>query len=212
MAKVKSRNISWHEGQVSACDRAGLLSQRGCVVWMTGLSGSGKSTLARALENRLVAMGHACYVLDGDNVRQGLNRDLGFSPADRHENIRRVGEVAALMADAGLITITAFISPYEADRRSARQACGQAPFLEVFLDASLEVCQQRDPKGLYAKARLGKVKQFTGIAAPYERPQQAEMVLDTGKWDVEQCAQAVLAHLEADGILRTGPARYPAGK
>jgi adenylylsulfate kinase len=201
MASVKSKNIAWHDGQVSADDRARLLGQRGCVVWTTGLSGSGKSTLARELEKRLVAMGRACYVLDGDNIRQGLNRDLGFSPDDRHENIRRVGEVAALLADAGLIAIAAFISPYRADRRNARRACGARAFIEVFLDASLEVCRLRDPKGLYAKASAGKVRQFTGVAAPYERPTRPELVLDTASTDVGQCAELVLAQLSACGIF-----------
>jgi adenylylsulfate kinase len=200
MAGMKSRNVLWHGGQVSAGDRARLLGQRGCVVWLTGLSGSGKSTLARALESRLTAAGRACYVLDGDNIRHGLNRDLGFSPADRRENIRRVGEVAALLADAGLIAITAFISPYRAGRKLARQACGESPFIEVFLDASLAVCQGRDPKGLYAKARKGKVRRFTGIAAPYERPVRPEIVLDAGVRSVEDCAETILAHLKAARI------------
>jgi adenylyl-sulfate kinase len=199
---VKSRNLSWQEGAVTASDRARLLGQRGCVVWLTGLSGSGKSTLAGALEKRLAELSHACYVLDGDNVRHGLNRDLGFAPADRHENVRRVGEVAALMADAGLITIAAFISPYRRDRGAARKASGERAFVEVFLDASLEVCRQRDPKGLYAKARSGKVRQFTGVSAPYERPLRAEIKLDSGRLGVRECADAVLAHLEAKGMLR----------
>lgn len=204
MGSVKSRNIAWHDGQVSADDRANLLRQRGCVVWTTGLSGSGKSTLARELEKRLVSIGRACYVLDGDNIRHGLNCDLGFSPADRHENIRRVGEVSALLADAGLIAITAFISPYRADRHRARHACGHRAFIEVFLDASLEVCRQRDPKGLYAKARAGKVRQFTGVAAPYERPTRPDLVLDTASMDVGQCADIVLNQLKARGIIPTG--------
>lgn len=203
MAPVKSKNILWHGGTVSTADRARLLGQSGCVVWLTGLSGSGKSTLARALETHLVSIGRTCYVLDGDNIRQGLNRDLGFSPTDRHENIRRIGEVAALLADAGLITITAFISPYRADRRLARQAAYAQPFMEVFLNASLAVCRQRDPKGLYAKARQGEVKQFTGIAAPYERPRRPDMVLDTGKLDVAQCVKRILGRLKAAGVFRT---------
>ena len=207
MANVKSKNITWHGGKVSAACRARLLGQQGCVVWLTGLSGSGKSTVARALEEKLVAFGRVCYVLDGDNVRHGLNRDLGFSPADRHENIRRVGEVAALLADAGLIAITAFISPYRADRREARAAAGKHPFVEVFVDAPLEVCQTRDPKGLYAKAAAGKVRQFTGIAAPYERPRRPEVVLDSGSQSVDRCADALLAHLAGKGILRASPAR-----
>ncbi len=205
MATVKSKNILWHGGTVSAADRARLLGQSGCVVWLTGLSGSGKSTLARALETHLVSKGRACYVLDGDNIRQGLNRDLGFSPSDRHENIRRIGEVAALLADAGLITITAFISPYRADRRLARQAAGVQPFMEVFLNTSLAVCRRRDPKGLYARARQGQVKQFTGVAAPYERPRRPDMVLDTGKLDVAHCIKLILGCLKAAGVFRTTP-------
>lgn len=207
MVNVKSRNICWHGGQIGADDRARLLGQRGCVVWLTGLSGSGKSTLARALEKRLTACDHACYVLDGDNIRHGLNRDLGFSPADRHENIRRVGEVAALLADAGLVTITAFISPYRTGRKQARQAAGPNPFIEVFLNASLEVCRRRDPKGLYAQALSGRVKQFTGIAAPYERPRRPEIVLDTGAAGAEDCAATIVAYLERKGILHR-----PAGR
>jgi adenylylsulfate kinase len=205
---MKSKNVLWHGGQVSTADRAGLLGQRGCVVWLTGLSGSGKSTLARVLESRLVAAGRACYVLDGDNIRHGLNRDLGFSPADRRENIRRVGEVAALLADAGLIAITAFISPYRAGRKLARQACGESTFVEVFLNASLGVCQARDPKGLYAKAEAGKVRRFTGIAAPYERPVRPEIVLDTGDRSVEDCAETILAYMKAARVMQHGhPAR-----
>jgi adenylylsulfate kinase len=201
-AGVKSRNLSWQDGSVSPADRERLLGQRGCVVWLTGLSGSGKSTVARALESRLTELGHPCYVLDGDNVRHGLNRDLGFSPADRSENIRRVGEVAALMADAGLVTIAAFISPYRAGRRAARTACGGRLFFEVFLDASIEVCRRRDPKGLYAKARRGRVKQFTGVSAPYERPLRPEITLDSERLSVHDCAEEVLRRLEAEGILR----------
>ena len=212
MARMKSRNVLWHGGQVSAGDRAELLGQRGCVVWLTGLSGSGKSTLARALESRLVAAGRACYVLDGDNIRHGLNRDLGFSPADRRENIRRVGEVAALLADAGLIAITAFISPYRLGRKRARQACGANSFVEVFLDASLGVCQARDPKGLYAKAQAGKVRRFTGIAAPYERPARPEIVLETGARGVEDCAEAILHYMTTANILPSPLAPPPRGK
>ena len=155
------------------------MGQRGCVVWFTGLSGSGKSTLARALEERLVSSGHLVYVLDGDNIRHGLNCDLGFSPEDRNENIRRIGEVAALFRDAGIVVLTAFISPYRADRDLARQAVGEDRFLEVFVDAPLATCEERDPKGLYVKARAGEIPEFTGLTAPYEEPPNPALVVNT---------------------------------
>jgi len=168
--KPKADNLTIHPGSVTVADRQKLLGQRGCVVWLTGLSGSGKSTIARALEAALTADGRLAYVLDGDNVRHGLNSDLGFSPDDRDENIRRLGEVAALLADAGVVTITAFISPYRAGRDRARAAVGDDRFVEVFVDAPLDACRQRDPKGLYKKAQSGDIQQFTGIDAPYEPP------------------------------------------
>ena len=201
MAAGSSRNLTWHGGLVRAADRAVLLGQRGCVVWLTGLPASGKSTLAGALEARLVSEGRAAYVLDGDNLRHGLNRDLGFSPEDRDENIRRVGEVAALLADAGLITITAFISPYRAARLQAREAAKAAPFFEVLLDVPVEVCRRRDPKGLYAKADAGKLTQFTGVDAPYERPESPEIVVDAAAKGVEECVEFVHAHLRRSGVL-----------
>jgi len=200
-----SRNLTWHGGLVSHERRADLMGQRGGVVWLTGLSGSGKSTLARALEDRLVGDRHAAYVLDGDNLRHGLNRDLGFTPEDRDENIRRVGEVAALMADAGLIVITAFISPYRAARQRAREAAGAAPFIEVYLDVSLDVCRRRDPKGLYAKAQAGRIGQFTGIDAPYEPPERPELVLDTSVRDVTECLELMYACLSRHGVLKARP-------
>jgi adenylylsulfate kinase len=198
-----SQNLTWHGGLVSAERRGELLGQRGCVVWLTGLSGSGKSTLARALENRLISDRRAAYVLDGDNLRHGLNRDLGFSPEDRDENIRRVGEVAALMADAGLITITAFISPYRTARQQAREAAGAAPFIEVFLDVPIEVCRQRDPKGLYARAQAGKIDQFTGIDAPYEPPKKPELEIDTSIQPVPVCLDLLYDYLVKRGVLKT---------
>jgi adenylyl-sulfate kinase len=174
------------------------------VVWLTGLSGSGKSTVAVAVEAALVAAGHAAYVLDGDNVRHGLNRDLGFAPEDRAENIRRVGEVAALFADAGLITLTAFISPYRADREAARAAVGAERFLEVFVDTPLEVCERRDPKQLYRRARAGEVGEFTGVSAPYEPPASPALALDTSALDAAACVERVVTLLRERGFLPGG--------
>ncbi len=209
--KPKSGNIVWHEANVTADDRHRVLNQRGCVLWMSGLSGSGKSTIARALEHTLLRAGHAAYVLDGDNIRHGLNADLDFAPAARTENIRRVAEVAALFADAGLITITAFISPYAADRQRARDIVNGAAsgtsgrtagrFLEVFVNTPLAVCENRDPKALYAKARAGKIPDFTGISAPFEAPATPELELLTDDTPVESSVQRILAYLEANGIL-----------
>jgi adenylyl-sulfate kinase len=195
------RNLTLHPGTVTPRDRERLLGQQGCVLWLTGLSGSGKSTIARALEERLHASGKHAYVLDGDNVRHGLNSDLGFSDADRQENIRRVGEVAALFVDAGLIVVTAFISPFRADRQSAREIVGEDRFLEVFVDAPLDTCEQRDPKGLYRKARAGAIPDFTGITSPYEPPVDPAVVLRTGETDVAGCVDEVLRELERRGLL-----------
>jgi adenylyl-sulfate kinase len=181
-----SRNIALEVGQVSAADRAALLGQEPVTIWLTGLSGSGKSTLAKALERRLVDLGRPCYVLDGDNLRHGLNRDLGFSPEDRGENIRRVAEVARLMNEAGIIVIAAFISPYREDRESARRVVGGDRFVEVHLSADLATCEGRDPKGLYRKARAGELPGFTGIGAPYEIPETPDLVLDTGRLTIEE--------------------------
>jgi len=178
-----------------------VLRQRGCVLWFTGLSGSGKSTVAAALESALVGAGHAAFVLDGDNLRHGLNSDLGFSPEDRSENIRRAGEVAALFADAGLVTLTAFISPYRADRESARAAVGPERFLEIFLDVPLEVCERRDPKQLYRRARAGEIGEFTGVSAPYEPPASPALVLDTSAADVSECVGRLVALLRRRGFL-----------
>jgi bifunctional enzyme CysN/CysC len=190
-----SRDISWQRGKVTAEDRARLLRQRAATVWLTGLSGSGKSTLAMELEKRLIEAGHACFVLDGDNVRQGLNRDLGFSPSDRKENIRRIAEVAKLFNDAGLFVVTAFISPYREDRDAAREIIGQDRFVEVYLNANLDVCEQRDPKGLYAKARAGQIAEFTGISAPYEPPMAPEVTIDTGVSAVDQSVAVLVDFL-----------------
>ncbi len=203
----RERIVVPHRGLVAPEDRARLFGQRGTVVWFTGLSGSGKSTVAHALERRLFDRGRAAYVLDGDNVRDGLNRDLGFSAEDRAENIRRVGEVAALFADAGLIAIVAFISPYRADRLRARQAAGDTRFLEVFLDTPLAVCEERDPKGLYRKARAGQLAEFTGVSAPYEKPEAADLVIDTATTPVEATVDRVLDQLARRGRLSSSEGR-----
>jgi len=199
-AAPASRNITLEGSLVTAEDRARLLGQRGATLWLTGLSGSGKSTLAKALEKRLTAQGRLAYILDGDNIRHGLNRDLGFSAADRAENIRRVAEAARLLNEAGVIVITAFISPYQADRRQARAIIGPDRFAEVFIDAPLEVCESRDPKGLYKKARAGEIPQFTGISDPYEAPEKPELHLHTAEQSVEQLVDRLAEH--AAGLCR----------
>lgn len=195
------RHIVRQVGHVSAKDREKLLGHRPVTVWLTGLSGSGKSTLAYALEKRLIEKGCACFVLDGDNVRHGLNRDLGFSADDRAENIRRVAEVAKLFNDAGLIVITSFISPFRADRANARQIIGDDRFVEVFVDAPLETCESRDPKGLYAKARAGEIAEFTGVSSPYEPPEAPAVIVETAEMAVDACVEAVMAHLGQIGAL-----------
>jgi adenylylsulfate kinase len=199
----KATNIAWHEGEISRADRAKVLGHQGCTLWLTGLSGSGKSTIGVALEHALIQMGKLAYRLDGDNVRHGLNANLGFSAADREENIRRVGEVAKLFADAGVITISSFISPYQRDRDQVRTIHEEAgvPFLEVFIDTPLEVCESRDPKGLYKKARAGEIKGFTGIDDPYEAPQRPEVHIRTDKQSIEESAQQLIEALGAHSIL-----------
>ncbi len=195
------RNITLQRSQVAARDRAQLLGQRGVVIWLTGLSGSGKSTIGYALERRLNGGRHLTYVLDGDNMRHGLCSDLGFSHEDRTENIRRIGEVAALFAEAGLIIVTSFISPYRSDRELARQRVPAGKFIEVFLDVSVEVCERRDPKGLYKKARAGEILDFTGVSAPYEKPETAELTLDTDSMSVESCVDTIVTYLEERGFF-----------
>ncbi len=194
------RNLTRHAGAVQRTDRERLLGQRGAVLWFTGLSGSGKSTVAHAVEERLAAAGRLTYVLDGDNVRHGLCKDLGFAPADRSENIRRVGEVTALLVDAGVLVLTSFISPYRSDRAAVRQIVGK-DFVEVFVDAPLEVCEARDPKGLYQKARKGEIAEFTGISAPYEAPERPDLHLRTGSQSLAECVTAVHDLLAARGLL-----------
>jgi bifunctional enzyme CysN/CysC len=195
MARPASSEITWHHGRVTAVDRAEVLRQEPATIWLTGLSGSGKSTLAFELERRLIDLGHACFVLDGDNIRHGLNRDLGFAPHDRKENIRRIAEVARLFNDAGVIVITAFISPYAEDREFARQIIGADRFLETYLAADLSTCEGRDPKGLYAKARTGQIAEFTGVSAPYEPPVSPALALDTQSRSIEECTQQILTLL-----------------
>ena len=186
MTDQKATNITWHEGQIARPEREQLLGQRGVTVWLTGLSGSGKSTVAVAAEKMLVESGRLAYVLDGDNVRHGLNQNLGFSPEDRTENIRRIGEVAKLFTDCGIIVFTSFISPYRSDRDAARAIMEPGDFIEVFVSADVETCEGRDVKGLYAKARKGEIPEFTGISAPYEEPEKPELVLDTARQSIEE--------------------------
>ncbi|MEJ2218761.1 MAG: adenylyl-sulfate kinase [Gemmatimonadota bacterium] len=206
----KSKHIYWHDGNITRDDRERIHGHRGATLWFTGLSGSGKSTLARALEERLFERGCRVYVLDGDNVRHGLNRDLGFSHEDRTENIRRVGEVAKLFTDFGAFCITAFISPYQADRDNVRAIMAEGDFLEVFVDAPLEVCEDRDPKGLYKKARAGEIPEFTGISAPYEAPDDAEIVVSTAGRTVKECIDDIIAFLEERDYLRETAAELSA--
>jgi bifunctional enzyme CysN/CysC len=196
-----SQNIVMSDSLVSADERQSLLGQAGVTVWMTGLSASGKSTIARELEKELMAQGHLCYILDGDNVRHGLNRDLGFSMDDRKENIRRIAEVATLMNAAGLIVITSFISPYRQDRQSARKVIGDESFIEVFIDAPIEVCEQRDPKGLYKKARTGEIQQFTGISDPYEAPQNPEITLPTQELAPDEAVKRIVSDLKNRNVI-----------
>jgi adenylylsulfate kinase len=201
VAEQRATNIVWHPGAVTRADREQLNGHRAFTVWLTGLSGSGKSTIAAELEKRLWDRGVRAYVLDGDNVRHGLNKNLGFSPADRTENIRRVGEVAKLFTDAGMVAITAFISPYRADRDQVRALMQPGDFVEVLLDCPLEVCEQRDVKGLYQKARAGQIPEFTGISAPYEPPLRPELTVHTAAQSVEESVDQILAHLLERGIV-----------
>jgi adenylylsulfate kinase len=197
----KSSHTRWHEPTVRRPDREKLNHHRGVILWFTGLSGAGKSTLAHALEETLHQRGIRTYVLDGDNVRHGLCKDLGFSDADRTENIRRIGEVSKLMLDAGLIVLTAFISPFRKDRALARSIVAAGDFVEIYCDAELEVCEARDPKGLYKKARAGQIPQFTGISSPYEAPEQPELRLQTGRNSVEACAEQTIEYLMRNSYL-----------
>jgi len=201
MAEQKATNIVWHQGAITREDRQQLNGHKGCTVWLTGLSGSGKSTIAVELEKRLLERGVRTYILDGDNIRHGLNKNLGFSPEDRTENIRRIGEVAKLFCDAGLVALTAFISPYRADRDQVRAIMQPGDFIEVFVDCPVEVCEQRDVKGLYKKARSGEIKEFTGVSAPYEAPSAPELAIETSDQSVEKSALQILTYLERQGIV-----------
>ena len=196
----KSTNIVYHHGDVLRADREKLLGQRGVTLWFTGLSGSGKSTLAVALESALHEMGKLTYILDGDNIRHGINSNLGFSPEDRKENIRRIAEISKLFRDAGVINLTAFISPYREDRQLARDLA-DGDFIEIYVDAPLDACEQRDPKGLYKKARAGEIPEFTGISAPYEAPENAELHVKTAENSVDECVALIIEHLKAHGFL-----------
>lgn len=196
-----AKHIYPHEGVVKREHRERLLGQRGVTLWFTGLSGAGKSTLAVAVEEALHKLGNLTYILDGDNIRSGINNNLSFSPEDRKENIRRIAEIAKLFREAGVITLTAFISPYREDRQLARDLAGTDDFIEVFVDASLETCEQRDPKGLYKKARAGEIPEFTGISAPYEAPESPELHVNTSTQSVEECVREIIGYLTAKGIV-----------
>jgi adenylylsulfate kinase len=198
--EIKSTNITWHHADVTRDNREKLNGHKAAVLWFTGLSGSGKSTLAQAVENALFDRGCRTYVLDGDNIRHGLNKNLGFSPEDRSENIRRIGEVANLFNDAGVMALTAFISPYRQDRDDARGIAGDS-FIEIYAKCALDICEERDPKGLYKKARAGEIPEFTGISAPYEEPENAELVIDTGVSSLDDCVIQVLDYLKERGII-----------
>lgn len=194
-------NLYWHQSSISVDDRRELNKYKSCVIWFTGLSAAGKSTLANALNEKLHSMHIHGYVLDGDNIRHGLNKDLGFKPEDRTENIRRIGEVAKLLVDAGLVAITAFISPYKEDRLQARKLVKEDEFIEVYVQCDLAVCESRDPKGIYKKVRKGEIKNFTGISAPYEEPEQPEIIIDTAGNSIDACLQMLLDYLIRNGYI-----------
>ncbi len=202
-AESKATNITWHEGHVARPQREARLCQSGVLVWLTGLPSSGKSTIAFTAEHALAARGFHAYVLDGDNIRHGLNSNLGFSAADRAENIRRIGEVGKLFVDAGIITLSSFVSPYREDRDHVRASLGEGDFLEVFIDTPVKLCEERDPKGLYAKARAGEIPNFTGVSDPYEPPENPELVISTASCNPEEAAAMLLDLLEGRG--KTGP-------
>lgn len=202
MTMQKATNIYWHHGGITRSDRETMKNHRGFTVWFTGLSASGKSTIASALEEALFEQGYHTYILEGDNIRHGLNKNLGFSPEDREENIRRIGEVARIFRDAGIINMTAFISPYIKDRQFARSLdAGQDDFIEVFVDCPVEMCERRDPKGMYQKARQGIIQDFTGVSAPYEPPKNPEIHLRTDRMSVQECVRVILDYLARNGYI-----------
>ena len=201
MESNKSMDVVWHSHAVSRQDRSYQKSQKPCLLWFTGFSGAGKSTVANALDCALFKLGKHTFLLDGDNVRHGLNKDLGFSDTDRVENIRRIGETAKLFSDAGLIVLSAFISPFKSDRQMVRSLFPAGEFIEVFISTPLTVCEERDPKGLYKKARAGEIKHFTGIDSDYEAPQSSEIILDTSKYSVEECVKQLIDLLKARNII-----------
>ena len=202
MYSPKSQNITWHHPIITKEDREQLLSQKGLTLWFTGLSQSGKSTLATEVEKILYERGYITFILDGDNIRHGLNRNLGFSPEDREENIRRIGEVAHLFSQAGIINMTAFISPYRADRKKARDLANEGEFIEIFCRCSLDACEERDKKGLYKKARAGKVPEFTGISAPYEEPENPEITIETDRETIKEGVSEIISYLENKGFIK----------
>ncbi len=198
---ITNENTVWHEPTIRRIDREKLNNHKSVILWFTGLSGSGKSTLAHAIEDTLFAKGIRTYVLDGDNVRRGLCQDLGFSDADRTENIRRVGEISRLLMDAGVLTLTAFISPFSKDRQLVRDLHNQDEFIEIYCNSPLVVCEQRDVKGMYRKARAGEIAAFTGISSPYEAPEKPEIELDTANQTVQDCVNKVVLYLEEQGVI-----------
>lgn len=202
MTEQKATNVTWHTHAVSKEERCKLKGHKGAVLWFTGLSACGKSTIANAVDHKLHQRGIHTFVLDGDNIRLGLNKNLGFSAEDRTENIRRIGEVAKLFASSGSFALTAFISPYRADRDKVREIMPAGEFIEIYVNASLETCEKRDPKGLYKKARAGEIKNFTGISDPYEAPEKPELVLDSDNKSIDQLADEVIAYLEKHGLLK----------
>lgn len=198
---MSADNVVWHTHRVLKKDRSIQKKQQPCILWFTGLSGAGKSTIAGAVEQKLFEMGHHTYLLDGDNVRHGLNKDLGFSDEDRIENIRRIGETAKLFVDSGLIVLTAFISPFRSDRKLVRDLVNQFEFIEVHISTPIDVCENRDPKGLYKKARAGEIKNFTGIDSEYQQPEHAEITVNTAEMDIEKCANVVIDYLKEHQMI-----------
>lgn len=201
MTEPKSKNITWHKPLITCADREEKNRYKGVVLWLTGLPSSGKSTLGHEVERLLFERGCNSYVLDGDNIRHGLNKNVGFSPEDRKENIRRIGEVAKLFAEAGVIVFTAFISPYREDRDQARALNEPGRFFEIYCACSVGECENRDPKGLWQRARKGEIEEFTGVSAPYEEPLTPEIIVQTDKYGLEECAEQIMRHLEEQGVI-----------